>query len=79
METNMYIQYVYIYCIFDHSSLISFKMRNFSDKSCRENQNTHFTFSNFFFKSCRLWDNVGKYCRAGQDKRKYGACALHAG
>jgi len=22
---------------------------------------------NFFRKSCRLWDNVGKYCRAGQD------------
>jgi len=20
----------------------------------------------FFFKSCRLWDNVGKYYRAGQ-------------
>jgi hypothetical protein len=24
-------------------------MRNVSDKSCRENQNTHFVFSNFFF------------------------------
>ena len=23
-------------------------MRNVSDKSCRENQNTHFVFSNFF-------------------------------
>jgi len=29
-------------------------MRNISDKSCRENQNTHFMFSNFFWKSCRL-------------------------
>jgi len=29
---------------------------------------THFVFSNFFFprKLCRLWENVGKYCRAGQ-------------
>jgi len=24
-------------------------MRNVSDKSCRENQNTHFVFSNFIF------------------------------
>jgi hypothetical protein len=37
-------------------------MRNVLDKGCRENQNTHFTFSNFFSrKSCRLWDNVEKY------------------
>jgi len=29
---------------------------------------THFVFTSFFFfrKSCRLWDNVGKYCTAGQ-------------
>ena len=34
----------------------------------------------FFFKSCRLWDNVEKYCknRIGH-RRQYGACALHAG
>jgi hypothetical protein len=25
------------------------RRRNISDKSCRENQNTHFTFSIFFF------------------------------
>jgi hypothetical protein len=36
-------------------------MRNVSDKICRENQNTHFMFNNFFRKSCRLWDNVEKY------------------
>jgi len=29
--------------------------------------NTHFMFNNFFFrKSCCLWDNVEKYCRAGR-------------
>jgi len=28
-------------------------MRNVSDKSCRENQNTHFVFSNFFFPENR--------------------------
>jgi hypothetical protein len=34
-------------------------MRNISDKSFRENQNTHFVFSN-------LRNNVEKYCTAGQ-------------
>jgi hypothetical protein len=41
-----------------------------SDTLCRENQNTNFVFSNFFFlffrKSCRLGANVEIYCRAGQ-------------
>jgi len=39
-----------------------------SDKSFRENKNTHFMFKNFFFrKSCRLWYNVEKtYYRARQ-------------
>jgi hypothetical protein len=41
-------------------------MRNVSDKSCRENQNTHFMFNNFFPKSCRLCDNVEKYGTARQ-------------
>jgi hypothetical protein len=49
--------------IYDSISLNSSKMRTVSDKSCRENQNTHFMFHNFFFllKPCRLWDNVEKY------------------
>jgi hypothetical protein len=34
----------------------------------------------FFRKSCRLWDNVGKYCRVGSGHRwQYGARELHAG
>ena len=43
-------------------------MRNISNKCCRDNQNTQFMFHKFFFprKSCRLWDNVEKYGRAGQ-------------
>jgi len=42
-------------------------MRNISDKSCKENQNTHFMFGNFFpWIWCRLCANVDKYCRAGQ-------------
>jgi hypothetical protein len=49
------------------SRSVLLRMRNISDKSCRENQSTHFMFSNLFFrKSCRLWDNVGKRCRARQ-------------
>jgi len=44
------------------------RMRNVSDKSCRENQNTHFKCNNFFLlrNSCRLWDNVEKYGTARQ-------------
>jgi hypothetical protein len=44
------------------------RLRNVSDKSCRENQNTHFMFNNSPPppKSCRLWDNVEKYCTARQ-------------
>jgi hypothetical protein len=38
-------------------------MRNVSDKSCRENQNTRFVFSNFFFFENRTvceikWKNI---------------------
>jgi hypothetical protein len=50
--------------IYDHISLLS--MRNVSDRSCRENQNTHFGFNNFFFRTLwHLWD-VEKCCTAGQ-------------
>jgi len=54
---------------------------NVSDRSCRENHNTHFKFSNFFKKSCRLWDNEEKECTARQagHRWQYGACTLHAG
>jgi hypothetical protein len=34
-------------------------MRNVINRSCRENQNTHFVSNNFFFrKSFRLWSDV---------------------
>jgi len=43
------------------------RMKNVSDKSCKENQNTYFMLNNLFFrKSCPLRNNVKKYCRAGQ-------------
>jgi len=41
-------------------------MRTVSDKSCRENQNTSYTFKNLFQISCRLRDNVEKHVRARQ-------------
>jgi hypothetical protein len=48
------------------SGSIFLTMRNVWDKSCRENQNTHFVFSNFFFlrKLCHcavyetMWENA---------------------
>jgi len=40
------------------SCWIILRIRNVSDKSFRENQNSHFIFNNFFWKSCCLWDNV---------------------
>jgi hypothetical protein len=44
-------------------------MRNFSGKICRENLDTNFIYSGFFFvfrKSLHLLDNVEKYGTAGQ-------------
>jgi len=42
-------------------------MRNVSDKSCRDNQNTHFMFSNFFFKNRVvyeiMWKNIVELSR----------------
>jgi hypothetical protein len=54
-------------------------MRNVSDKSCREIQNTYFMFNNFFFrKSCHLWDKVEKYCKTAQttDDNVARACSM---
>ena len=57
------------YTFFISRSLL-LRMKNISDKSCRENQNTHCIFSNFFFfwKWYHLWDNEEKYCRARPQK-----------
>jgi hypothetical protein len=42
------------------SCQIYFKMRNISHKSCRENQNTYFTFNNFFYKNHAIYDIMWK-------------------
>ena len=48
------------------SRWILLRMINVPDKLCGGNQNTYFMSNNFFRKSCRLWDNAGKYRRARQ-------------
>jgi hypothetical protein len=35
-------------------------MRNVSDKSCRENQNTHFVFSNFSSENRAVYETIWK-------------------
>jgi hypothetical protein len=42
------------------------RMRNVSDKSCRENQNTLFMFHNFFPKIVSFMRYCGKICKTGQ-------------
>ena len=57
----------YTFPIISRSVLL--RMRNVSDKCCTENKKKSiFMFKNFFFRKSRLpWDNVEKYCTAGQD------------
>jgi hypothetical protein len=61
------------------SRSVLFRMRNVSDKSCRENQNTLYDEKLFFRNLCRLWDNLEKYGRAGQvtcDNMAHANCKL---
>jgi len=55
-------------------------MRNVSDKSYRENQNTHFIFNNFFSKNVPFMRQCGKilYSRTGH-AWQHDASVLHAG
>jgi len=49
------------------SRLILLRMTNVSNKKMyRKSKHTHFMFNNSFRRSCRLWDNAEKYCRARQ-------------
>jgi hypothetical protein len=55
-------------------------MRNVSDKEGRENQNTHFVFSNFLKKILLFMGHVEKYCINGQtadDNMTHAHCMLH--
>jgi hypothetical protein len=48
------------------SQSVFLRMRNVSDRSCRENQNTRLMFDTFFRKLCRFCDNLEKYGTARQ-------------
>jgi hypothetical protein len=65
--------------IFIASILFLLRVRNVSDKFV-EKLKTHILCSVISFrKSCRLWDNVEKYCRAGQatnEKVAHASCKL---
>jgi hypothetical protein len=63
------------------SPRILLRMRNVSDKICKENQNTHFIFNNFFFYSRAIYEKMWKIIvepDMPQLTVLYGACALHA-
>jgi len=51
--------YIHFFTI---SRLFPLRIRNVSDRSCRENQNTHFVFSNFIFGNRafyeKMWKNI---------------------
>jgi len=57
------------YTVLIVSLSVLLRMRNVSDKSCRENQNTHFVLI-YFWKSCRLSDNVGKTVKPDRPQMK---------
>jgi len=71
------------------SDLIFLRIRNILEKKLYWKIKTHILYSINFppsppppppqKKSYLLLDDVGKYCRAAQDTRQNGACALRAG
>ena len=57
-------------------------MGNVLDQRCRENQNTHFMFNNFFPKNRTVYQIMSKNVvgtEVPQMTSQYGAYALHAG
>jgi hypothetical protein len=62
------------------SRSVLLRTRNVSDKSCRENQNTHFVFSSIFSENRAvyeiMWENVATVRQATDDMAH---SELHAG
>jgi hypothetical protein len=57
-------------------------MGNVSDKRCRENQNTHFMFNNFFTENPAVCEIMLKNMvepDGAQVTLQYGTCAVRAG
>jgi hypothetical protein len=78
-KNNGYLQWRPIYLLIISSSVL-LRMRNISNRSCRENQNTHFVFKNLFSIIVPFMRQCGKILQSGADNIwQYGACALHAG
>jgi hypothetical protein len=62
----------YQYTFFITSCSFLLRMRNVSNKICRENQSTYFMFSNFFPKNVPIYETKWKkYCRAQTGHRWY--------
>jgi hypothetical protein len=53
---------------------IILKLQNIIDEICIENQGTLLMLSAFFRKSCRVFNNDEKYCRAGGVTEEYMTC-----
>jgi hypothetical protein len=53
----LYLRPIYIFII---SRSFLLRMRTVPDKSCRENQNTHFVFSNFFVENRAVYEIMWK-------------------
>jgi hypothetical protein len=72
MKTNIH---------FYHISSFLLRIRNVAGKYFRENQNTHFVFSNLFSKIVpfydKMWKNIVELSRP--QMTKYGSRALHVG
>ena len=78
-KNNSYFTWKPIYVFFIISWSFLLRMSNISDRSCRENQKHISSSINLFWKSCHLWDNVGKYGRARDptDNTTHAHCTLH--
>jgi len=68
-----------IYTFMAVSRTVLPRMRNISDKSCREDQNTHFVFSNFFPPENRavyeiMWKDIVELGR--HDNMAHAHCTL---
>jgi len=54
-------------------------MRNVADTSCKENQNTHFVFSNFLPENRAVYEMWKNCVKLGSPQMTIGPCAFHAG
>ena len=46
--------------IYDNISLNSYRMKNISEKMCKENKNTHFTFNNIYSEYSAVYEIMWK-------------------